>query len=86
MNHANMRKFIIRTDAGGEIGFGHAMRSLSLAKHLRDTYGIETLFCSNPYDKLENFYQSSGFQYALNGGKSEPKFLEEIKNRYPGEP
>lgn len=84
MIHDNMRRFIIRTDAGGEIGFGHAMRSVSLAKHLRDFYGIKAIFYSNPYDKLENLYQSYGFQYVLNGGLSEAQLLYKIKNEYPG--
>lgn len=84
MIHADMRRFIIRTDAGGEIGFGHAMRSISLAKHLRDFYGIEAIFYSNPYDKLENLYQSYGFQYVLNDGLSEAQLLCKIKDEYPG--
>ncbi len=84
MIHANMRRFIIRTDAGGEIGFGHAIRSISLAKHLMDFYGIEAIFYSNPYDKLGNLYQSYGLRYVLNDGLSEAKLLCKIKDEYPG--
>ena len=73
-----MRRFIIRVDAGGRVGFGHAVRSLELAKLLRDSYGISTTFYSNPYEKLRAMYEQYGFGYVLSDGLSEVEFLHTI--------
>lgn len=73
-----MRELIIRVDAGGRAGFGHAMRSLSIAKFLREHYGIAATFYSNPYAKLEDLYRLHGFECVLNDGLSEMDFLRKM--------
>lgn len=78
-----MRRFIIRTDAGENVGFGHVVRSLCLAKYLRNHYGIETIFYSNSYKKLENIYQKNRFQYVFNGDLSEIELLHKIGEDNP---
>jgi len=79
-----MRKVIIRVDAGQKIGFGHAVRSLSLARYLRRQYNVQIVFYSEPYDRLESLYQKDGVQYILNDGKSEIEFLHRIKEDNSG--
>jgi len=73
-----VRKFVIRVDAGERVGFGHAMRSLELAKLLRNRHGIDATFYSNPYEKLEAMYRRVGFGYILNNDLSEIEFLHTI--------
>lgn len=68
----------IRADAGGKTGFGHIVRSLALARYLRDQYRIETIFYSNPYGKLGVIYKQNGFEYVFNQGFSEVDFLRRI--------
>lgn len=79
-----MRRFVIRADAGEKVGFGHILRSLSLAKFLRTHYGIVAVFYSNPYKKLESTYRQNGFEYILNSGLSEIEFLNKIGDDAPG--
>jgi len=70
-----MRRFIVRVDAGGSVGFGHAVRSLALARFLRAHHGIETIFYANPCEALEAMYWRDFFGYVLNNGLPEEKFL-----------
>ena len=79
-----MRDLVIRVDAGGRTGFGHAMRSLSLAEFLREHFGIATTFYSNPYAKLEGMFGQHGFGYVLNDGLSEIDFLRKARDDAPG--
>ena len=79
-----MHRFIIRVDAGEKIGFGHVIRSLSLARFLRTHYGIAAVFYSNPYTKLESIYRQNGFEYIFNNGLSEIEFLHKIGDDAPG--
>ncbi len=79
-----MSKFIIRADAGGEFGFGHIVRSLSLANSLRSHHGITAVFYSNPYTELERLYRRNRFKYIFNNGLSEIEFLHKIGDDAPG--
>lgn len=74
-----MRSFIIRVDAGKKLGFGHAIRSLSLAKHLRDIHRINTIFYSRPNNKLEEMYRKWDFEYVIDAASEETEILERIK-------
>ena len=79
-----MADFIIRVDAGLEIGFGHAIRSISLARYLRDNCGINTIFYSNPYEPLEKLYHQSGFRFYFNNkGLKETDILQRISDCNP---
>lgn len=71
-----MRRVIIRADGGGNIGFGHITRMLSLARLLCDTYGIRCTFYSNPYTGLEKIISREGFACVVNEGLTEEEFLE----------
>ena len=79
-----MSQFIIRADAGDEVGFGHVVRSLSLAKYLRAQFGLEAIFYSNPYPKLTKLYGQNGFEFSLNDNLSEIDFLSSIGKKNPG--
>ena len=79
-----LKKLIFRVDAGNQIGFGHAMRCLSLAKHLMLSYGINVLFCSSPNDNLEQLYMERGIQYIFNRGLNEIRFMGKIRDENPG--
>lgn len=68
----------IRADAGEKNGFGHVVRSLALARHLREQCKIDSIFYSNPYQKLEAIYKRNGFEYVFNEGFSETEFLQRI--------
>lgn len=78
-----MKKLIFRVDAGNEVGFGHAMRCLSLAKRLMFSYGVNVLFYSTPNDNLERLYKEQGIQYVFNSGLDEIGFLEKIRDENP---
>lgn len=65
------------------MGFGHALRSLALAKYFRNRFEIETVFYSNPYEKLESLYQKNAFQYIFNRGLSEIELLHKIGDDNP---
>ncbi len=79
-----MKRFIIRLDAGESVGFGHAVRSVLLARYLRKKYGIETLFYSHYYDKLEEIYKEEGLSCILLKDDSELEILDRIKTDNPG--
>ena len=80
----NMRKLLIRADAGGNLGFGHVSRCLSLAESVRAHYGIWIVFYSNPYAKLEEIYRKHGFEYVSNEDLSEAELLRKMGNDAPG--
>lgn len=73
-----MKKFIIRLDAGGTDGFGHAVRSIDLANTLRKYYGIDTYFYSNSNPLLEQMYVKNDFDFFVNEGLNEDEFLYKI--------
>jgi len=78
-----MRRLIIRADAGESVGFGHVVRSLSLAEFLRENYGIRITFYSNPYTKLKKMCGQHGFECVFNDGLSEAEFLRKIGSDDP---
>lgn len=78
-----MKTLVFRVDAGNEIGFGHAVRCISLAKHLIFTYGIKVVFYSSPNDNLEKLYRQQGVRHIFYGGLNENQFLEKIREENP---
>jgi len=80
-----MKKIVLRVDAGQHYGFGHAIRSISLARHLRDSFGIQPVFFSRYHDKLEKLYQENKFNYIFSNVSSEEEILNAIKESYSGD-
>lgn len=78
-------KVIFRVDAGEAIGFGHAIRSISLARHLRDSFEISCIFVSRHHEKLEKLYRESRFAYRFSNAANEEEFLNEIEACYTGQ-
>lgn len=79
-----MRTFIVRADAGGKVGFGHVVRSLSLARFIRTHHGIVSVFYSNPYPGLAGICRQNGFECIFNNALSEKEFLFRIADDAPG--
>lgn len=60
------------------MGFGHVVRSLSLAEFLGEHYGIGATFYSNLYAGLDEVYGRHGFKCVLNDDLPEAEFLRKI--------
>jgi len=79
-----MRKCVFRVDAGGNTGFGHLVRCLSLAKFLWREYKIISLFYTNPNIETEKIFKENGFQYHFNQELSEVELLKMIGDEHYG--
>ncbi len=80
-----MRKVVFRVDAGGELGFGHAVRSISVARYLKEFFEIESLFVSRYHPKLEEKYTHGKIDHCFTCEVAEETILNEIRMNYSGQ-
>jgi len=75
---------VIRMDAGGRLGFGHAIRCLSLARRLRSERGGNVCFWSRSFPALERMFRKDGFEHTLvPDSTSEGDLLRNLADAHP---
>lgn len=76
---------VIRMDAGGRVGFGHAVRCLSLARRLRREHGVKVCFWSRSFPTLDDMFDKDGFDHtAVPDSVEEGEILKKLTATHPG--
>ena len=75
-------KILFRVDGGPNVGLGHLIRSIAIARKLKEDYNDTNIcFLTNGNQFSTNLLSQSGFQYILQEKQSEESFITDtVKN------
>ena len=69
-------RILIRAEASPKIGLGHLVRSLLIAKKIKDSFpNIEIIFLTGDYSASISKIEENDFKYIMQKGQNEEKFL-----------
>ena len=81
-----MKRILFRVNASAKVGMGHLMRCLTIADHLKDTYGTENVFAVNDFQSGIKSVSQKGYQLIRVGDSLndavELDLLREFLNKY----